>query len=126
MMPAYISSCTNIVLLGNCRHETPVLSKPIEVIHLSEDLVVLDKPCSLPVSCNNHLTLAIHIGLESFFNKVTFNFFSIFFYIKVPSQIKTYCEINICGLSKKILSQGAITATAKNTASFALTEISTV
>ena len=32
------------------RHETPVLSKPIEVIHLSEDLVVLDKPCSLPVS----------------------------------------------------------------------------
>jgi len=35
--------------LGNCRHETPVLSKPIEVIHLSEDLVVLDKPCSLPV-----------------------------------------------------------------------------
>ena len=36
--------------LGYCRHETPVLSKPIEVIHLSEDLVVLDKPCSLPVS----------------------------------------------------------------------------
>lgn len=32
------------------RHETPVLSKPIELIHLSEDLVVLDKPCSLPVS----------------------------------------------------------------------------
>ncbi len=32
------------------RHETPVLSKPIEVVHLSEDLVVLDKPCSLPVS----------------------------------------------------------------------------
>jgi len=38
-------------LLANIvhRHETPVLSKPIEVIHLSEDLVVLDKPCSLPV-----------------------------------------------------------------------------
>ena len=35
---------------GAYRHETPVLSKPIEVIHLSEDLVVLDKPCSLPVS----------------------------------------------------------------------------
>ena len=32
------------------RHETPVLSKPIEVVHLSEELVVLDKPCSLPVS----------------------------------------------------------------------------
>jgi len=38
-------------LLANIvhRHETPVLSKPIEVIHLSEELVVLDKPCSLPV-----------------------------------------------------------------------------
>jgi len=38
-------------LLANIvhRHETPVLSKPIDVIHLSEDLVVLDKPCSLPV-----------------------------------------------------------------------------
>jgi len=38
-------------LLANIvhRHETPVLSKPIEVIHCSEELVVLDKPCSLPV-----------------------------------------------------------------------------
>ncbi|KAB7507318.1 RNA pseudouridylate synthase domain-containing protein 2, partial [Armadillidium nasatum] len=30
-------------------HETPVLSRNIEIIHLDEDLVVLDKPCSLPV-----------------------------------------------------------------------------
>merc|ERR1719351_606549 len=38
-------------LLANIvhRHETPVLLKPIEVVHLSEELVVLDKPCSLPV-----------------------------------------------------------------------------
>ncbi|XP_023340108.1 RNA pseudouridylate synthase domain-containing protein 2 isoform X2 [Eurytemora carolleeae] len=38
-------------LLANIvhRHETPVLSKPIELIHLSDELVVLDKPCSLPV-----------------------------------------------------------------------------
>lgn len=38
-------------LLANIvhRHETPVLSKQIEVVHLSEELVVLDKPCSLPV-----------------------------------------------------------------------------
>ena len=43
-------------MLGlHCRHETPVLSKPIDVIHLSEDLVVLDKPCSLPVSVENIL-----------------------------------------------------------------------
>ncbi len=39
------------------RHETPVLSKPIEVVHLSEELVVLDKPCSLPVSTDCHIVL---------------------------------------------------------------------
>lgn len=46
--------CSGYYLPCPFRHETPVLSKPIEVIHLSEDLVVLDKPCSLPVSQSLH------------------------------------------------------------------------
>ena len=33
-----------------CRHETPVLAHDIVILHLDEELVVLDKPCSLPVS----------------------------------------------------------------------------
>ena len=41
-------------LVSLLRHETPVLSKPIDIVHLSEDLVVLDKPCSLPVSPLQH------------------------------------------------------------------------
>lgn len=32
------------------RHETPVLAHPIKIIHLDNDLIVLDKPCSVPVS----------------------------------------------------------------------------
>nr|XP_022916743.1 uncharacterized protein C18B11.02c-like isoform X2 [Onthophagus taurus] len=38
-------------LLANVvhRHETPVLANPIKLIHVDEDIVVLDKPCSLPV-----------------------------------------------------------------------------
>lgn len=32
------------------RHETPVLDHPIKIIYVDNDLVVLDKPCSLPVS----------------------------------------------------------------------------
>ena len=32
------------------RHETPVLDHPIKIIYLDNDLVVMDKPCSLPVS----------------------------------------------------------------------------
>ncbi|XP_055598084.1 pseudouridylate synthase RPUSD2-like isoform X2 [Uranotaenia lowii] len=38
-------------LLANIvhRHETPVLDHPINIIYVDNDLVVLDKPCSLPV-----------------------------------------------------------------------------
>ncbi|KAK3931352.1 RNA pseudouridylate synthase domain-containing protein 2 [Frankliniella fusca] len=31
------------------RHETPVLAKRIRLVHVDEDIVALDKPCSLPV-----------------------------------------------------------------------------
>ncbi|CAH0726286.1 unnamed protein product, partial [Brenthis ino] len=31
------------------RHETPVLASPLRIIHVDEELLVLDKPCSLPV-----------------------------------------------------------------------------
>lgn len=42
---------TEAFVCVNCyRHETPVLARSIEVMHLDEELVVLDKPCSLPVS----------------------------------------------------------------------------
>ncbi|ENN77170.1 hypothetical protein YQE_06308, partial [Dendroctonus ponderosae] len=37
------------VFAGGYRHETPVLSKSIRLIYVDEDIVVLDKPCSLPV-----------------------------------------------------------------------------
>ncbi|XP_034231414.1 RNA pseudouridylate synthase domain-containing protein 2-like isoform X2 [Thrips palmi] len=38
-------------LLANIvhRHETPVLAKRIRLVHVDEDIVALDKPCSLPV-----------------------------------------------------------------------------
>lgn len=39
-----------LIMLVDCRHETPVLAHPIKLIHVDEELVVLDKPCSLPVS----------------------------------------------------------------------------
>lgn len=32
------------------RHEVPVTSDPIEVVHMDEDLVVVNKPASIPVS----------------------------------------------------------------------------
>lgn len=32
------------------RHETPVLDHPIRIIHIDNDVIALDKPCSLPVS----------------------------------------------------------------------------
>ncbi|XP_059485319.1 pseudouridylate synthase RPUSD2-like isoform X2 [Neocloeon triangulifer] len=38
-------------LLANIvhRHETPILAKRIQLVHVDEELVALDKPCSLPV-----------------------------------------------------------------------------
>ncbi|XP_039281272.1 RNA pseudouridylate synthase domain-containing protein 2 isoform X3 [Nilaparvata lugens] len=38
-------------LLANVvhRHETPVLAKRLRLVHVDEDIVALDKPCSLPV-----------------------------------------------------------------------------
>ncbi|XP_075213779.1 rluA pseudouridine synthase 2 [Lycorma delicatula] len=38
-------------LLANIvhRHETPVLAKSLRLIHVDDDIVALDKPCSLPV-----------------------------------------------------------------------------
>lgn len=38
------------------RHETPVLNHPIKIIYVDNDLVVLDKPCSLPVSKKKYRT----------------------------------------------------------------------
>jgi 23S rRNA-/tRNA-specific pseudouridylate synthase len=38
-------------LLANIvhRHEVPVSSEPIRIIHMDEDLVVVNKPASIPV-----------------------------------------------------------------------------
>lgn len=41
------------------RHETPVLAKPLKLVHVDEDIVVLDKPCSLPVSGTTKLNYAL-------------------------------------------------------------------
>jgi 23S rRNA-/tRNA-specific pseudouridylate synthase len=35
------------------RHELPVLATPIPIIHSSDEMLVIDKPPSLPVSLNN-------------------------------------------------------------------------
>ena len=73
------SKCLIILPLSKCnpcsRHETPVLSKTIDVIHCSEELVVLDKPCSLPV-CTfyfrfvNHHIFILYLNLPCRMNTV--------------------------------------------------------
>ncbi len=32
------------------RHEPPVIATPLNIVHKDEDLIVLDKPASIPVS----------------------------------------------------------------------------
>ena len=33
-----------------CRHEVPIAADPISIIHMDEDIVVVNKPASIPVS----------------------------------------------------------------------------
>lgn len=39
---------TNLFI--NCRHEVPIAADPISIIHMDEDIVVVNKPASIPVS----------------------------------------------------------------------------
>ena len=47
-----------IILCPFLRHEPPVTDNPLEIIELTDDLVVLNKPSSIPVSscrkCNGN------------------------------------------------------------------------
>lgn len=61
-----------------CRHEVPVTSEPITVIHMDEDVVVVNKPASIPVSgvptglCND--TRSYHHHHHHLFHSFTHSF----------------------------------------------------
>jgi len=38
-----------------CRHEAIVLDTPIEIVHVDDNVLVVNKPCSLPV--DSHRTV---------------------------------------------------------------------
>lgn len=60
------TKCPKISIKNNqqIRHETPVLSHPIKIIHIDNDLIVLDKPCSVPVSSSNCLCLSTRLIMQ--------------------------------------------------------------
>lgn len=43
----------------HCRHEVPVTFGTITIVHESDDLVVIDKPCSVPVRIQHCLNVYI-------------------------------------------------------------------
>lgn len=57
------------------RHETPVLDHPIKIIHLDDDLIVLDKPCSVPVSsCSIHIAaIAFYLEMKEMYKSFEFS-----------------------------------------------------
>lgn len=44
------SNRTTTTKINEIRHETPVLAHPLKIIHIDNELIVLDKPSSMPVS----------------------------------------------------------------------------
>lgn len=53
------NTCTMMISETLARHETPVAWKTVEVVHLDDDLVVVDKPCSIPVRTKYHRRIKI-------------------------------------------------------------------
>jgi 23S rRNA-/tRNA-specific pseudouridylate synthase len=41
------------------RHERPVIGDAVSIVHLDEDLVVVHKPPSVPVSCHSSLMMFV-------------------------------------------------------------------
>ena len=47
----YLLISKSIIYLSHYRHEVPVTSQPISIVHMDDDIVVVNKPASIPVSC---------------------------------------------------------------------------
>ncbi len=41
------------------RHEPPVVYKPIKFVHQDDQMVIIDKPSSIPVNSNNNIILIL-------------------------------------------------------------------
>lgn len=82
------SFITKNIFQINKRHETPVLNHPIKIIYVDNDLVVLDKPCSLPVSKNQKADQ--RNVLKEFEIAIYFFNFKVFFPFIFPAMKQNY------------------------------------
>lgn len=46
----WMKKCHYIKSVVFYRHEVPVTSQPITIVHMDDDIVVVNKPASIPVS----------------------------------------------------------------------------
>lgn len=49
----YVLKDNDLIINTVHRHECPVLACSLEIIHLSDDMLVIDKPPSVPVNTKN-------------------------------------------------------------------------
>lgn len=61
--PRTACDCDSTALLVCFRHEVPVTSDPITIVHMDEDIVVVNKPASIPVSGQQDCLLSLSISL---------------------------------------------------------------
>lgn len=47
------------------RHEVPVTSQPITIVHMDDDIVVVNKPASIPVSGLNDRHFVLNVLINS-------------------------------------------------------------
>ncbi|KOX73140.1 hypothetical protein WN51_14627 [Melipona quadrifasciata] len=74
------------------RHEVPVTSEPITVIHMDEDVVVVNKPASIPIRTKIHSPI---INLYSIMlNVENIEKFSVQILLRLISRLSTYRHLS--------------------------------
>ena len=61
--PAYVLRNSDEIIHVGHRHEHPILAKPIEILADTEDLLVVNKPASMPVHPCGQYRLHTVLGL---------------------------------------------------------------
>ena len=64
-----MKNCFDYRLLKWPRHEVPVCAEDIRILHMDDDIVVVDKPASIPVSKSELLQIN---SIGSFFSRKVF------------------------------------------------------
>lgn len=72
--PHYILRNNDIITSKTHRHEMPVIGLPIKIVHEDDNILVVDKPPSIPVGFSRDVNSPNNSFLDAYLWKVSFQF----------------------------------------------------